>query len=170
MRTRGYTPWRGIPSFTTSLRTDVGDGPGLATDSVVLCTLRHNKTACANSEGSKFTLSSLNNTVSNLHSQGVTQASRERSPFPRMNSIHPQGVATTFLEKGRDHSHTWRVHIHQNHTRRVHIHNVWRGHPCKGRDRSHTWKVHIHKVWQGHPWKGRDHSHTWRVYIHKVRH
>jgi hypothetical protein len=56
---------------------NVGDGLGLATDSVVLCNLMHSKTTCANSEGSKFMLSSLNNTVSNLHPQGVTQAYRE---------------------------------------------------------------------------------------------
>ncbi len=49
---------------------NAGDGPGLATYSVVLCNLMHNMTTCANSEGSKFMLSSLNNTVSNLQPQG----------------------------------------------------------------------------------------------------
>jgi hypothetical protein len=46
-------------------------------------------------------LSSLNYIVSNLHPQGVTQASRKRESHTE--STHPQGC------KGRDHNHTWRI-------------------------------------------------------------
>jgi hypothetical protein len=172
MRTRGYTSWCGIPSFTTSLTQNVGDGPGLTTDSVVFCNLMHNKTICANSEGSNFMLSSSNNIVSNLYPQGVTQVSRRRershveSLYPQgaaptldrersqshAESTHPQGVARTYLGR-RDHSHTWRVYIHK----------VWRRHPWKGRDHSHAWRVYIHKVRRRHPYKGRAQRRTWRV-------
>jgi hypothetical protein len=68
-------------------------------------------TTCTNSEGSKFALSSSNNTVSNLHPQGVTQTSlqRERSQS-HVESIHPQNVATTSLERERSQSHVERLH------------------------------------------------------------
>jgi hypothetical protein len=90
---------------------NVGDGPGLATNSVVLCNLRHNKTTCANSEGSKLMKSSLNNAVSNLHSQGVTQASRERErPASHAESTHPQGVAKAYLQRERSQSHVESSH------------------------------------------------------------
>jgi hypothetical protein len=79
---------------------NVVDEPGLATDSVVLCNLRHINTACVNSGGSKFMLSSINNTVSDLHSQGVPQSTRERErPESRAESSHPQGVALTSLQR-----------------------------------------------------------------------
>jgi hypothetical protein len=45
-------------------------------------------------------LSSLNNTVSDLHSQGVTQATRERErPESHAVSTHPPGVALTSLQR-----------------------------------------------------------------------
>ncbi len=50
-------------------------------------------------------LSSLNNTGSDLHSQGVSQASRERErPESHAESTHPQGVTTTSLQRERSQS------------------------------------------------------------------
>jgi hypothetical protein len=80
----------------------VGDGPELAIDSVVSCNIVHNKTTYANSEGSKSMLSSLNNSVNNLHPQGVMHTSLERErPTLHAESTHPQGVERTSLEKER---------------------------------------------------------------------
>jgi hypothetical protein len=51
-------------------------------------------------------LSSLNNIVSNLHTQGVTHASRERERSQsHVESPHPQGAAPTSLERERSKSH-----------------------------------------------------------------
>jgi hypothetical protein len=89
MKTRGYTPWCCIPFFTTSLTTE----------------RRRRTRISVNPEGSKFMLSSLNNTVSDLYSLGVSQASRERErPESQADSTHPQGVTTTSLQRERSHS------------------------------------------------------------------
>ncbi len=119
----------------------------------MLCNIVHNKTTCANSEGFKFMLSSLNNIVSNLHPQGVTHSSREwerstshaESTHPQgvartsmererstshVESSHSQGVARTSLERDRITMHTWRVRSRRRQGRRIHSflyrRSVWR--------------------------------------------
>ena len=84
----------------------MGDGPELATDSVVLCKIVDNKATYKNSEGSQSMLSSLKNIVNDLHPQWAASTSRERERSePHAESTHMQGAMGTSRERERTQTH-----------------------------------------------------------------